>query len=340
MVLRCLCLFILSISISACDIDGLQLRVSPDWSYHSLAAWKHADPRGLAMSDDERWLYVSADGQATALGVSLWGVNMKTGHKHILVYGINKASALALAPDATLWLSEAFDDGLIWRITDPQILPEEQQVQRLAEHSDNPAISTLRSAGVFTHKAMAFSADGDYAYLADAVEGGALYRFHMRKQQLQVWHDEKHWLTIEHPDEARTEAKQKEARGFAMIQGITAMDDGRVLLAESATGHILVLTDNETPHIEAWLENTGIQHPNSIAWDSKRQWLWIADQGKTSWLWAWNGRDLQGIAHHNKGVLAGVHVHKGRVFVNVRREHGNGPEAVVELMQRHPANDD
>ncbi len=339
MLLRCLLLLALSISLSACEIDGLQLHTAPDWSYRSIAAWKHADPRGLAMSADEHWLYVSADGQATALGVSLWGLNMKTGRKHILIYGMNKASALALAPDATLWLSEAFDDGLIWRITAPQALPEEQQVQRIQEHSDNPAISTLRSAGVFTHKAIVFSANGDYAYLADAIQGGALYRFNMRHQQLQVWHDQHHWLAIDHPDEARTESQQKGARGFAMIQGMTRMDDGRLLLAEAESGHILVLEDNQNPHIQSWLDNTGIQHPNSIAWDSKRQWLWIADQGKTSWLWAWDGRDLQGIAHHDKGVLAGIHVHQGRVFVNIRRKH-NGLEAVVELIKRHAANDD
>ncbi|MDQ6976303.1 MAG: hypothetical protein Q9M22_07055 [Mariprofundaceae bacterium] len=337
--LRGVLLFVLIISLSACEIDGLQLRTAPDWSYRSLVAWKHADPRGLVMSVDQHYLYIAADVNATAFGVSLMVVNMKTGHHQILIYGMNKASVLALAPDSTLWLGEAFDDGLIWRITSPHDLPQEQQIQRLKEKSESPAIATLRSAGVFNHQTISFSADGVYAYLADASEGGALYRFNMRSQNLQVWHQQKHWLAIDHPDEAPTEARQKEARAFDAIRGMTRMDDARLLLAESGSGRILVLQDGEKPSIESWLENSGIQRPNSIAWDTKRQWLWISDEGKSSWLWAWDGRYLQDIAHHNHGVLSGVHVNSGRVFVNVRRKQG-GPEAVIEIFQKHATNDD
>jgi|UPI000369E731 hypothetical protein len=322
--------------VMACQIDGLQLHTAKGWSYRSLAAWKHADPAQVWLSDDQHWLYITANGEATAFGASLIAVNMKSGRHHTLIYGLNKANAMAMANDGTLWLGEDFANGLIWRITKPDVLPEEQQVDRLHQRSDNPAVSSLRVAGVFAHASMVFSADGRYVYMADAVEGGALYRYGIANQQLQVWHDAEHWQDVHHPDEARTEAKQLQAHGFHHIRGLTRMDDGRILLAESGTGTVFALNDGDKPTLETWLSNSGVQHPTSIAWDSERHWLWLTDQGKQAWLWAWDGRNLLQIASHETGSIAGVHSAHGRVFVNVRRAHNSAPEAVVELQERAP----
>jgi len=323
----------------ACQIDGLQLHMAKDWSYRSIVAWKHADPAQLSLSDDQHWLYITTNGEATAFGASLVAVNMKSGRHHTLIYGLNRAEAMAMAPDGTLWLGEDFANGLIWRITKPDELPEEQQVDRVRQRSDHPAVSNLRIAGVFAHASMVFSADGRDVYMADAVEGGGLYRFRIASQQLQVWHDAGHWQDVHHPDEARIEAKQLQARAFHHIRGLTRMDDGRILLAESGTGTVFALSDGEKPTLEAWLSNSGVQHPTSIAWDSKRHWLWLTDQGKHAWLWAWDGRNLLEVARHETGSIAGVHSVQGRVFVNVRRAQGGAPEAVIELQER-VANDD
>ncbi|MDQ6979320.1 MAG: hypothetical protein Q9M09_03970 [Mariprofundaceae bacterium] len=309
------------------------------WSYQSIAAWKHADPAQLALSKDQHWLYITTNGEATAFGASLMALNMKSGRQQTLIYGLNRLDAMAMAPDGTLWLGENFAHGLIWRVTKPDVLPEEQLVDRVHQSSENPAISSLRIAGVFAHASMVFSANGRDIYLADAMEGGGLYRFRIGRQQLQVWRDADHWQAIHHPDEARIEAKQLEARAFHNIRGLTRMDDGRILLAESGSGTIFALNDSEKPTLETWLSNSGVQHPSSIAWDSKRHWLWLTDQGKHAWLWAWDGRDLLEVSHHKSGIFSGVHSSHGRVFVNIRRTRGSAPEAVIELQER-VANDD
>jgi hypothetical protein len=332
-------LLALATLVTACHIDGLKVDMAKGWYYHSLAAWKHADPAQLALSKDQHWLYVTTNGEATAFETSLIAINMKSGRQQTLIYGLNRSDTVAIASDGTLWLGENFAQGLIWRVTKPDVLPEEQQVDRLHQSSDNPAVSSLRIAGVFAHASMVFSANGLDLYMADAIEGGGLYRFRIGSQQLQVWMDGDHWKNIHHPDEAREEAKQLQARGFHNIRGLTRMDDGRILLAESGSGTVFALNDGQKPSLETWLSNSGVQHPSSIAWDSKRHWLWLTDQGKEAWLWAWDGRNLLQIAHHKSGSFAGVHSAHGRIFVNVRRPRGSAPEAVIELQERAVNND-
>ncbi len=329
--LTCLGLLLL---LTSCQIDGLQLQMSEGWTYRSLAAWKHADPSALTISADGHWLYVATDHSASSFAASLIAVNLQSGRQHVLLYGLNKVASLAQAGDGTLWLGEGFAEGLVWRITEPATLPEEQQVYRLRQTSDSPAVAPFTAAGVFHHSAIVFGRYQRFCYLADGQQGGGLYRLQLADHQLQVWGENGGWHIISHPDEAATEAGSRQARRFSAIRSMTRLDDGRILLAEGTSGHILALRDGDKPVLTEWLNKPAIHHPQSLAWDHQRQLLWISDQsGSASRLWAWDGRNLLDVAHHQAGSIDGLYVYQGRVLANIRRSKG-APEAVIEIMEK------
>ncbi len=336
---RTLPFLLLLLALSACRIDGLQLQMSEGWRYRSIAAWKHADPAQIALSGDGRWLYIATERAASSFASSLIAVNMRHGRQHVLLYGLNRAHALALAPDGALWLGEAFDHGLIWRITDPAHFPEEQQVDRLHLLSDSPNLAPFVAAGEFHHASLTFDRAGRYAYLADGREGGCLYRLRLATRSLQAWHDTYGWVEIRHPDDAAIEARALGAHPFANIQGMTRSADGAILLAEYGSGNILRLLDHEKqPSLQQAIRQPELTHPQSLAWDERRHLLWITDDHQHGGrLWIWDGRSLLEVARHEDGRIHNVHSSQGRIFVSVRRLQ-RAPEAVVEILE-HDSHD-
>jgi len=317
--------------LSACTLNPTDIHLQQGWNSQSLSAWRDHHPDQVVISDDGKWLYVSCTTNASLLAPSLLAINIETGKQHILLFGLHRADALKKAPDGSLWIGEGFDDGLFWRITEPDQLPDEQRVDRSNLDTSSPAIIPMHRAGNFDHQALAFSKDGTFAYMADAWKEGCLYRFHLQNHQLEVLHKEKGWLPIRDSKSARLDAEKLHAQYFDTITDMTALPDGRLLLAEKGTGRILLLDDaTAQPHVETWLKHDALLHPNSVTWDEARGWLWITDEDKPSYLWAWDGRTLQEIARHDSAIITGVTLHKRDVYINLQRELSR-PEVLLRL---------
>jgi len=311
------------VALSACQIDGTGLVTAPGWTYHSLGAWKNLTPNQMALSPDGRWLYFGSEiGKYSPLaGVA--ALNTKNGHTHVLVQGLRNVNGVRFAPDGSLWVAEGEDQGNIWRMAEPAHFPDEQRVNVLTHESTHPGFAPFRFAGRFNHKAIAFSADHRFAYLADATTGGSLYRLDMRARKLTVFHRHKGWLSVT-PEDAVSNARKFGADGFASIADIERMQDGAFLLAESGSGRILKLDDRGAkPIIKPWLQRESLQHPVDLAWDESRQWWWIVDQGSPSVLWAWDARNLHEVLHHPVSRISGVLVEAGKIYVNLQRGPNN-----------------
>jgi len=320
--------------LTACDFNPTGIQLAPGWGSHSLSAWHNHDPDMMVVSRDGKWLYVSCETNASLLAPSLLSVNMETGHQHTLLFGLHKAATLKMAPDGSLWLGEAFDDGLFWRITEPEILPDDQRVDRASLESSTAAIAPLHRVGNFKHNGLTFSKDGRYAYLADAWEEGAVYRYGLRTHQLQVLHQEKGWLPITDTKNARVDAETLHAQYFNRIEGMETLPDGRILMAENQTGRILMLDDTKPlPKVTTWLQNNALKHPENLVWDVARGWLWITDDDKSSYLWAWDGRDLRDIAHHDSSKIRGVTLHGSDVYINLQPTIGQA-EVMLRLSEK------
>jgi len=317
-----------------CSLDPLGITMAPGWQAQSIAAWRHTKPDMLVMSADGKWLYISCENRASLLSPSLIGINMESGRQFVLLYGLMRADALKLAPDGSLWLGEEFDKGLIWRITEPDKLPEEQRVDRSTLQSSHRSIQPLYSAGRFSHEGVTFSHDGRYAYLADEWKEGCLYRYEIDSHVLSVLHAENGWLPIPNPDEARIEAEKLHGRMFDRIEDMETLPDGRILFAETGSGRVMVLDDNgKAPAIDTWLTNPALKHPDNLAWDPLRRWLWITDDDDPSYLWAWDGRELREIAHHDDAEITGVITHGKEVYINLQRQI-TGPELTLRLTEQ------
>jgi len=309
--------------LSACQIDGTGLVTAPGWTYHSLGAWKQLMPNQMVLSPHGRWLYFGSEISEYSPLSGVAALNTSSGRTHMLVQGLRNVNGVRFAPDGSLWVAEGEDQGVIWRMSEPAHFPDEQRVNTLNHESTHPGFTPFRFAGRFAHKAIAFSQDRRFAYLADAKNGGSLYRLEMRTRELAVFHHKKGWLDVT-PEDAANSARKFEADSFVSITDIERMQDGSFLIAESGTGHILKLDDHgDKPLLSLWLQNEALQHPGDLAWDESRQWLWITDESSPSILWAWDGRSLHEILRHRVSRISGVLAVAGKVYVNLQRGPNN-----------------
>lgn len=326
-------LLITLILLSSCEFNPLDITLEPGWKAQSLAAMRNTRPDMLAVSPSGKWLYSSCETKQELLAPSLIAINLDTGRQHTLLYGLHRADGLKFAPDGSLWLGEEFKSGLIWRIAEPDKLPEEQRVDRDSLRSSHPAIAPLMAAGRFAHEGFTFSKNGQYAYLADEWKEGCIFRLDLKTRQLMAFHQDKGWLPIEHPDDARVEAEIKHATYFNRLEDMETLPDGSILLAETDTGKILRLDDSgDKPTISTWLTRPELKHPDNLAWDASRQWLWITDDDKPSFLWAWDGRNMIPVVRHDDAEITGVITHQGNVYINIQMTNSS-TEVTLKLTE-------
>jgi len=327
-----LTLFMFLVSmLAACNVDPINLELASGWHVRSIATWSNAHPDMLALSPDGKWLYVSCETRASIVAPSLASINMKTGRNQILISGLMRADGLKFAPDGSLWIGEEFPQGLIWRIADVVRLPVGQKVDRARMVSSHHAIAPFRAAGRFAHEGITFSQDKRLAYMADEAVKGSLYRLDLNTRRMDVLLADKGWVAISPALDTRDQAKHLQARTFNRIEDMETLPDGRVLMAETGTGSILVLKDTgKHPEIEIYLRDSRIAHPDNLAWDAVRKWLWITDDSTPSSLWAWDGQKLMHIASHQHAEITGVLAINGVIYFNLQR-HGNELELTVRL---------
>ena len=309
--------------LNGCQVNAIGLDVAPGWFYHSLGAWKQLTPTQADLEPDGRWLYFGSELSKYSSVASVAALNVENGHTHLLVEGLRNVHAMRFAPDGSLWVAEGGDQGSIWRMAEPGTFPDNQRVNAVSRESTHPGFAPFRFAGRFDHRAIAFSADHRFAYLADAAAGGGVYRLNMRSRQLAVLHPDKGWQKVI-PEDAAQLAKKMGAARFEAISDIERLPDGTLLLAESASGRILRLDDRGAkPQIKIWLQRSELHHPGDMAWDASRQWLWIADAATPSILWAWDGHSLHQIVRHPTSRISAVLVAAGNIYVSVQRGRNN-----------------
>jgi len=324
---------ILTLFFSSCTLGSIDIDLAPGWKAQSMAVWRQAHPDMMALSKDGKWLYITGETQASMLAPSLMAIHLPSGRHQILLSGLNRADALKLAPDGSLWIGEEFDEGQVWRIAEPDKFPVEQVIDRNSLSSTNLALVPIPWAGRFSHEGIAFSKDERYAYLADEHPEGSLYRLNLQTRQLQVLHADDGWISIRNPDDARKEARALHASRFNRLEDMETLPDGKILLAETGSGKILLLDDMASePAIGDWLERSEIKHPDNLAWDTKRGWLWITDDDSPSRLWAWTGSQLMQIASHRKAEITGVLVHGDKVYLNLQLK-ANGVELTMNITE-------
>jgi len=315
------------------NMDPIGLKLNSGWHARSVVVWRNAHPDMLALSPDGKWLYVSCETQASEDSPSLAVINLKTSRHQILISGLMRADGLKFAPDESLWIGEEFSQGLIWRIADADRFPIEQKVDRAQMISSHPALAPFYAAGRFSHEGIAFSRDKQFAYLADEAVKGSLYRLNLHTHHMQVLLTDAGWKAVSNPSH---QAQQLQARTFNRIEDMETLPDGRILMAETGTGKILALNDGgKQPVIAAYLYDRRIAHPDNLAWDATRQWLWITDDSKPSALWVWNGQKLLRIATHQHAEITGVLPIGKAVYINLQH-HSNGPELTLRLNEIIP----
>ena len=330
--LRAIVLIVLILA--GCQTNGAGLKLAPGWSYQSLSAWKAITPNKMALSSGKDWLYISGERSQYSSEAGVIAIRLSSSRTHILVQGMRNANGIRLAPDGSLWIAEDDPKGVVWRMAEPDQFPSDQRVDPVELTSSYVSLAPFNSAGQFHHRAIAFSADGRFAYLADASAAGSLFRLELKSRTLAVYHSEKGWLAV-NPDEATGSALTLGARAFAGIHDIERLPDGTLLLAESGSGHILQLHDDgKRPRIEPWLDNPSLSHPDDMSWDSARHWLWITDHGEQSVVWAWDGRKLHEIMRHPTSRFGGVLATDDAVYVNLQRGRYN-PAMTLRLHEKH-----
>jgi len=310
----------LAVFLSGCQSENVGLTLMPGWKTEVLVECADDRPDMLMLSGNGQYLYQSCETSENLLAPSLARIDLASGKRDILLYGLERADGLKLAPDGSLWLGEEAEDGLIWRIQNPDAMEPGQRVDRRRLVSSNDQIQPLMTAGRFAHEGLAFSADGRFAYLADEWEEGCVYRFTLESQQLQVMHEARGWLSIPLPTNAREEAEKLHGRFFSRIEDMERLPDDRILMAETGTGRILVLNDRGIkPTISTFLQHADLRHPDNLKWDASRNWLWITDDNSPSILWAWDGKSLHQIARYRGSVITGLESGPdGSIYINLQ----------------------
>ncbi len=155
---------------------------------------------------------------------------------------------------------------------------------------------------------------------------------------MSVLNDEGQWHVISGPMQAREAARRLHAMHFNRIEDMETLPDGRILMAETGTGRILLLDDRSAhPAISTYLHDTNIAHPDNLAWDARRKWLWITDDSSPSALWAWDGRQMMRIASHAHAEITGVLALGDNIYLNLQNRK-NGPELTLRLYQTNKKN--
>jgi len=317
----------------SCSFDAIQLDLAAGWKVKSLAAWRNTNPQSTTPSNDGKWLYLSLENSAGLSSPSLVSINMNSGRHQTMLSGLHHAHGLKIAPDSSLWVGEQFDQGMIWRITEPSRLPSDQRIDRGSLSISHPAIAPLPDAGRFKHSGFTFSIDGRFAYMSAAGQQGRLYRYELRSRTLQVLHEQQGWVLITNPESAEAEARQLGARAFSPLHGIAMLPNGLILIAEPSQARVLQLNDRgEQPELSTYLEDEQLNQPEGLLWDTARQWLWISDGIKPSHLWAYNGNRLSRIATHNKARITGLSIHGETLFLNLRN-NVSAPEITLQLTE-------
>ena len=289
-------------------------------------------PDMIAYRPGSRWAYVTLENPASISSPSLGAFRPHARGHAILLYGLHRADGLKFAPDGSLWIGEEADQGLIWRIAEPDQLPAEQRVERAHLEVSHDAIAPFFPAGRFAHEGIAFSKDARFAYLADEHPKGCLYRLELRTHALFVL-AKGGWLRVRHPEDARAEGQRLGCRTFARIEDMETLPDGRIAMAETLRARVLVLDDRgNRPKVNVWLASPQLGHPDNLAWDASRHWLWITDDSTPSRLLAWTGTRILEVARHPKAEITGVLVVGHEVWINLQRRD-RGPDLTVALAE-------
>jgi len=317
--------------LASCQIDPLGIELAPGWKAHSIAVWRRARPDMIAYDPKRNLAYLTLENPAGISSPSLALFVPGRRRQEVLLYGLHRADGLKFAPDGSLWIGEEHDEGLIWRIVAPHALPEDQRIDRASLETTHPAIAPLLYAGRFAHEGIAFSRDGRFAYLADEHPRGCLYRLDLRLRRLSVL-ARNQWLPIEHPLDARNEGHKLGCTPYRRIEDMETLPDGRVLMAETDRARILALEDRAAhPVVRTYLARKDLGHPDNLAWDPHRHWLWITDDSTPSRLLAWTGTELLEVARHPKAEITGVIVVGDAVWINLQRHTGRGTDLTLML---------
>ena len=316
---------------TACDAEtGLTL--SPGWKADVIAQWRDAMPDMIVLSPDGKSLFITNENRTNMLAPSLTRIDLASGARQTLLYGLDRADGLKMDSKGNLWLGEEVADGLIYNISRPDTLPAEQRFDRDRLVSSHGSIEAVGQAGHMAHEGMAFSADGKWLYLADEWKEGCLFRLSLERLQLEVLHAKKGWLAVSTPNEARLKAEILHGRYFNRLEDMERLPDGRILLAETGTGTIWILDDRgEHPSVTPYFSHAGLHHPDNLEWDTKRGALWISDDDSPSLLWLLKEGKLTKVASHRFGEITGVETAAdGRVWINIQH-NSLGPELTLEL---------
>lgn len=320
---------------TSCTTDtGLDL--APGWQVEVISKWQDEKPDMLVFSNDSKTLFVSCETTADMLSPSLARIDLKSGERETMLYGLNRGDGLKMDQHGDLWLGEEVEDGHIYKITSPERIPAEQRSDRARLVSSHPDIAPILSAGRFSHEGLAFSLDGKHLYLADEWKEGCLYRYTLSTGLLEVFHSSKGWLKINTPDDSRFKAEVLHGKYFNRLEDLETLPDGRILLAETGSnsdhGRIWILDDRKNkPAIEHYFEHSDLIHPDNLEWDEKRNLLWITADHSPSALWRWDGKVLTQIASHSFGEITGIESSRdGSLYFNL--QHNTfGPDLTLRI---------
>jgi len=325
---------ILLLTASCEEQDSLTL--APEWQAETIITWKDELPDMQAFSQDGKTLFVSCETRGNMLSPSLVRIDLETGKKQTLLYGLDRADGLKMDRNGDLWLGEEVPDGLVIRIASPADIAPEQRLDRERLLASHEGITPILAAGRFSHEGLTLSADGKQLYLADEWSEGCLYRLTLESRQLHVLHPSRGWLKIDTPGEARLRAEVLHGRYFDRLEDMELLPDGRILMAETGSkgkpGHIWVLDDRGAkPMLAPYLEDKRIRHPDNLEWDEEHALLWISDDSSPSILWAWNGKRVTEVASHRFAEITGIESGPGgNIYFNL--QHNTfGPDATLRI---------
>lgn len=328
---------------SACAADNTPpssgVSLADGWQEQVIATWNDQRPDMIVVSSDGGTLFVSCENRANMLAPSLVRIDLSSGKKETLIYGLHRADALKAGPTGDLWLGEETEEGRVYRIRNPHTFPAEQRWDRdrmVGSHAD---IRPVAEAGVFAHEGLAFSKDGRYLYLADEWVEGCLFRLDLQSNTLAVLHKSEGWKPLRTISETRLQAEILHGKIFERLEDLERLPDGRILLAETGAGEkngrVWLLDDSgKTPQLSLYLEHETMHRPDNLEWDTKRNILWITDDDDPSSLYAWDGKELTTIARHENAEITGVETSKaGDVYINLQNR-AFGPEMTLRISEK------
>jgi len=325
-------IFITLMLLAASCAAGEGLTLAPGWHETVVTEWEKVMPDMIVLSNDGNALFVTNENASDKHTPSLSRIDLASGEKKTLLFGLDRADGLKLDRVGNLWLGEEVTDGLILKIEAPNTLPTGLLFDRSRLIPAHKNIKVIANAGRMAHEGLALSKDGRYLYLADEWKKGCLFRLSLGNMKLEVFQEEKGWLTVTSPDQAREQAIMLHGRPFDRIEDMEQLPDGRILMAETGTGIILVLDDRgPAPSVSIYFRHDDLHHPDNLEWDSKREALWITDDDSPSLLWLLRDRTLIKVASHRFAEITGVESSAdGTIWFNLQH-NSSGPDMTLEL---------